>query len=206
MPRPSAIPKPRVWSRSFQRILLIPFLLAPAMALVVQLGRPAGEEPDPDSAIRTRTLGPYISGILATPGATEFECTVEEINAHLAQTLLNARKSTAARAVTGFKIKLASDQIHIHTSYLWKNHAFQLRASYRFDLKGGRLVWEPVSGQCGKVLLSKRWVNNLEGPMRKFLPFLKKERLLLGRVDQLRIDRSRVLFKFRAASPASPES
>ena len=83
------------WNRSLQYALIGAFLLAPLLALLVQLSRVPNEESAPPATVRPRALAPFIAGLLATPKPSEFECSLDEINVHLSQLLPPARKSAS---------------------------------------------------------------------------------------------------------------
>lgn len=204
MKRPPPSRNTPFWTRRFQRTLLAPFLLAPCLALGIELIREPKLEPEPGSPLRTRALGPFFSGILAMPGASEFECTLEELNAHLAQAVASSLKPSSSQGILALKVKLDPDSCHLLTQRLWRGHIFHVRTSYRFSLKEARLVWEPLSAQCGRIALGKRWVAKFEPALLKLAPHLKKERVLLGRIAHLDVRTSVIRFRTRP-SIASPQ-
>ena len=204
----SATPPPtrnvRIWSRNFQRALIVPFVVAPLLALFIELKRQPEETQEPEFSVRARALSPFISGMLALPGAAEFECTTEEINTHLAQMLASARKSTTGKEILSCRVQLEPGYCHLITQRLWRDHVFHVRSSYRFFLRSGRLVWEPVSAECGRISLGKAWATRFEGALGRLEPYLRKERILLGRIAELEVEASVVRFRTRPSVSATP--
>ena len=190
-----------VMTRGFQVSLIAALLMAPVLALAIQLSRQPDETPAPVSLIKPRTLGSLISGSLANPQPTALEFTLEEINAHLAQVLPPVLKKDGSWCFQRALLRLESERAHVHAVYRWHNMDLHLRVSYMVMLQGGRLQVRPFSASFGRVQLGLYWIRKLEeGVLRKLLPALKKEQVLMTRLETLRLEPGRAVLKVRASS------
>jgi len=67
-------------------------------------------------------------------------------------------------------------------------------------LQAGKLQLRPFTASFGRVNLGMYWIRKIEeNVLRKLLPSLKKEQVLLNRLEALRIEPSRVFLKVRAS-------
>lgn len=201
-PSKGAPQKRSFWSRGLQYSLIGALLLAPLLALLVQLSRVPDEEPAPAATVRPRALAPFIAGLLATPRASEFDCSLDEINVHLAQLLPAARKSSSGPAFQRLDLRLEPGGCNVLATYLWRGREWHLRVHYAVQIQGGRLHLQPESGSLGRVKLGPYWAKHLQAPLLKLLPQLKREAVLLNRLESIRLEPARVFLKVRASTPS----
>jgi hypothetical protein len=199
-PTKSAAPKKRFWSRSFQYALIGAFLLAPLLALLVQFLRVPDEEPAPVGSVRPRVLSPFIAGLLANPKASEFEFSLDEVNLHLGQLLASLRKNPSANTIQSLELRLEQGGCTVATTYRWRGADWHARLHYKVSIESGRLHIKAETGSLGRVPLGARWTNLLQSPLLKLLPLLKKETILLNRLEHIRLEPNRVLLKVRPSS------
>jgi hypothetical protein len=178
------------------------FLLAPLVALTVQLSRVPNEDPAPAATVRPRALAPFIAGLLATPKASEFECSLDEINVHLSQLLPAVRKSPSGIDFQRLTLRLEPGGCRVLATYLWRGLEWHVRLHYIVQIQGGRIQLQADSGSLGRVKLGPYWIKHLQPPLVKLLPLLKKETVLLNRVESLRLEPSRAFLKVRASTPS----
>lgn len=199
-PTKSAAPKKRFWSRSFQYALIGAFLLAPLLALLVQFLRVPDEEPAVVGSVRPRALSPFIAGLLANPKGSEFEFSPDEVNMHLGQLLPSLRKNASSTAIQRLELRLEPGGCTVATTYRWKGADWHVRLHYKVSIEAGRLHIKTEAGSLGRVALGPRWTNLLQAPLLKLLPLLKKESILLNRLEHIRLEPNRVLLKVRPSS------
>jgi hypothetical protein len=190
------------WSKGLQYALLGALLLAPLLALSIQLSRPPDEEPIPGATVMPRALAPFIAGLLATPKASEFECSLDEINVHLAQLLPAARKNSSAPALQRLLLRLEPGGCKAVAVYRWRGRDWHVRLRYGVQIQGGRLQLQPASGTLGRVHLGPYWVKHLQSPLLKVLPQLKREAVLLNRLESIRLEPARAFLKVRPSTPS----
>lgn len=195
-------PKGNFWSRGFQTALIGAFLLAPVLGLLIQLSRAPDEKPLPVSAVKPRALGPFIAGLLASPKASDFECSLDEINVHLSQVLPPARKAKEGPAFQNLVLRLETGGCTVSAAYLWRGREWRLRLHYTVQIQGGRLRLQADFGSLGRVHLGPYWIKRMEAPLLKLLPHLRKEVVLLNRLENIRLEPTRVLLKVRASVPS----
>jgi hypothetical protein len=153
--------------------------------------------------VKPRTLGPLIAGSLANPQPTALEFSLEEINAHLSQILPPVSKKDGSWSFQNATLRLDAERAHLNTIYRWHGINLHLRVSYMVTLQGGRLQVRPFAASFGRVRLGLYWMRKLEDDtLRKLLPFMKKEQVLLNRLETLRLEPGRALLKVRASSGA----
>jgi hypothetical protein len=178
------------------------FLLAPLIALLVQLSRVPNEEPAPVATVKPRALSPFIAGLLATPKASEFEFSLDEINLHLTQVLPAGRKSPSGLTFQNLMLRLDPSGCKVLATYHWRGRELHLRIHYSVQIQGGRLQLHADSGSLGRVNLGPYWIKYLQAPLLKLLPLLKRETVLLHRLENIRIEPARVFLKIRASTGA----
>jgi hypothetical protein len=191
------------WNRSLQYALIGAFLLAPLLALLVQLSRVPNEESAPPATVRPRALAPFIAGLLATPKPSEFECSLDEINVHLSQLLPPARKSASGVSFQRLTLRLAPGGCQVLAVYQWRGREWQVRLRYSVQIQGGRLHLQADSGSLGRVKLGPSWTKPLQAPLLRLLPLLKKEVVLLNRLESIRLEPTRAFLKVRASTPTA---
>jgi hypothetical protein len=180
------------------------FLLAPLLALLVQLSRVPNEEPAPAATVKPRALSPFIAGLLATPKASDFECSLDEINLHLAQVLPAGRKNPSGLAFQRLMLRLEPGGCRVLAAYHWRGRELHLRIHYRVQIQGGRLQLQADSASLGRVNLGPYWIKYLQAPLLKLLPLLKREAVLLNRLENLRLEPGGVFLKIRASTGTLP--
>jgi hypothetical protein len=190
------------WNRSLQYALIGAFLLAPLLAFLIQLSRVPNEEPAPPATVKPRALAPFIAGLLATPKPSEFECSLDEINVHLSQLLPPARKSASGVSFQSLTLRLAPGTCNVLATYYWREREWHVRLGYNVQLQGGKLQLQPTSVGVGRVHLGPYWTKHLQAPLLKLLPLLKKETVLLNRLESLRLEPARAVLKVRATAPS----
>ncbi len=191
------------FSRGLQRALIGAFLLAPLLALGIQFARAPDEVPAVVSVVKPRVLGPLIAGSLASPQATMLELSLDEINAHLAQVLQPSVKKDSGLMFQSANLRLEPERCHWRTVYRWRGFDLHLRVTYSVLLQGGKLQVRSFSSMLGRVPLGMFWTRKLEDEvLRKLLPALRKEQVLLNRLETLRLENGRALLKVRASAPA----
>ena len=194
----------RVLTRGFQRWLLAVFVTAPLLAFGIQLVRAPEEVPQVVSVVKPRVIAPLIVGSLANPQGTTLEFSLEEINAHLLQILPATSKKASGWVFQRATMRFESERCHFQTLYHWRGFELHLRVTYSVTLQSGRLQIRPFSASLGRVPLGMFWIKKLEGDvLRKLLPLMKKEQVLLSRLETLRIEPGRVLLKVRSSSTAA---
>jgi hypothetical protein len=194
----------QVLTRSFQRWLLAAFVIAPLLAFGIQLVRPPEEVPQVVSVVKPRVIAPLIVGSLANPQGTTLEFSLEEINAHLQQILPASGKKATGWAFQRATVRLEPERCHFQSLYHWKGFELHLRVIYSVTLQAGKFQVRPFSASLGRVPLGMFWIKRLEDEvLRKLLPLMKKEQVLLNRLETLRIEPGRVLLRVRASSPAA---
>jgi hypothetical protein len=194
----------RFLNRRLQLWLVVAFVVAPLIALGIQLAREPDDIPSVVSLVKPRPLNTLITGSLANPQPTLLEFSLEEINSHLAQVLPPAAKKDGGWAFQSASLRFEQDRAHLKTVYLWHGLNLHLRVSYLVSLQGGKLQLHPYTGSFGRIQLGLFWIQKLETEvLRKLLPALKKEHVLLNRLEALRLESGRVLLKVRASSPSS---
>jgi hypothetical protein len=201
-PSKGAPQKRGFWSKGLQYALIGAFLLAPLLALLVQLSRAPNEEPAPAATVKPRALAPFIAGLLANPRASEFECSLDEINVHLSQLLPPARKSATGASFVRLTLRLESGACKVLATYLWRGREWQVHLGYDVQLQGGRLQLHPNSASVGRVRLGPYWTKHLQAPLLKLLPLLRKETVLCNRLEHLRLEPARAVLKVRASAPS----
>jgi hypothetical protein len=201
-PKTGAPQKDRFWSRGLQYALIGAFLLAPLLALLIQLARVPDGAPAPVATIKPRALSPFIAGLLANPRAAEFECSLDEINVHLAQLLTQVRRHAAGVSLRQLELRLEPGGCTVLATHLWRGRQWHTRVHYQVLMESGRLQWKPDSGSLGRVHLGARWTKHLQAPLLKLQPLLKKETVLLSRLESLRMESNRLSLKVRPSSPA----
>ena len=190
-------------SRGFQLCLIAALVLAPLLALGIQLARAPDDVPSVVSLVKPRTLGSLIAGSLANPQPTNLEFSLEEINAHLALVLSPVSKKDGGWSFQTAAFRLEAERVHLHTVYRWHGLDLHLRVSYMVALQGGKLQVRPFSASFGRVHLGLYWIRKMEeGVLHKLLPSLKKEQILMNRLETLRLESGRALLKVRASSGA----
>jgi hypothetical protein len=194
----------RLWSRAFQRWLIGGLLLAPLLALGIQLVREPDPLPEVASNVKPRVIAPLIAGSLANPQPTTLEFSLEEVNNHLAQVLQAGKKSDTDFVFGRAGVRFESEKCHFLSVYRWRGLDLHLNVSYSVGLQSGRVHVKPFSASLGRVRLGAFWIKKIEeGPFKKLQAALRKELVLLQRVEALRLEPSRVLMKVRASVPAS---
>ena len=94
------------------------------------------------------------------------------------------------------------ERCHIRAVYLWRGVPLHLRISGSVSLQGGRLQFKAFSGSLGRIPLGLFWTRKLqEATVLKLLISLKKEQVLMKRLETLRVEPGRVLLKVRASTP-----
>ncbi|RFC46405.1 MAG: hypothetical protein DVB28_000059 [Verrucomicrobia bacterium] len=190
-----------LWTRGLQRSLIAALVLAPLLALGIQLARVPEVPPSAVSVVKPRTLGPLIAGSIANPQPTTLEFSLDEINTHLAQVLPPVAKKDGSWAFHTASLRLEPEKATLQTVYRWHGFQLHLHVSYAVSLQGGKLQLRPFSASCGRVVLGMYWIRKAEeNILRKLLPSLKKEQVLLNRLETLRVEPGRVLMKVRAST------
>ena len=185
-----------------QYAVLLALALAPVLALGIQLAR-APDTGFPEAGqYKPRALGPFIAGLISTPQSSQFECTVDEVNALLAQALPAAGTRAKGLAFQRLAVRLEPERCHVIALYRWKGMELHLQLEYLVQLQNGRIQWKPLSGSLGRVALGPFWLKRLQEPLWKLLPALKKEVVLMNRLEALRLEPMRVFLKVRASTPA----
>jgi hypothetical protein len=202
-PKSGAPQRKRFWSRGLQYALIGAFVLAPPLGLIIQMARVPDEDPVPAAAVKPRTLAPFVAGLLANPKASEFECSLDEINVHLTQVLTLVRRNTPGASIRQLELRLNPGGCTVLATHLWRGRYWHTRLHYRIWSESGRLQLQLDSGSLGRVSLGARWIKLLQPPLLKLQPLLKKETVLLSRLENLRIESNRLILKVRASSPAS---
>lgn len=190
-------------SRGFQLCLIAALVTAPLIALGIQLSRQPDDVPAVVSLVKPRTLGSLIAGSLANPQPTALEFSLEEINTHLALVLPPVSKKDGEWSFQKAALYLEAERAHLHTVYRWHGLSLYLRVSYMVAVQGGRLQVRPFSASFGRVHLGLYWIRKMEeGVLSKLLHSLKKEQILLNRLETLRLEPGRALLKVRASTGA----
>lgn len=199
----AAVPeRRRFWSRGMQYAVIVALLLAPLLALVIQLARPPVEPALPVGNLKARALGPFIAGLLATPQASQFECSLEEVNQHLGQLLQPVRKPSGALAFQRLFLRLEPELCHVRAVYQWRGREWHVRVTYSLQVHEGRLKIKAIAGSLGRMELGQFWLAQLQAPLARLLPALKREVVLVNRMEMLRLEPNRIVFKVRASSGA----
>ncbi len=201
-PSKAAPQRSHFWSKGVQSALIGAFLLAPLLALAVQLSRVPNEDPAPAATVRPRALAPFIAGLLATPRASEFECSLDEINLHLSQLLPAGRKNPSGIDFQRMTLRLEPGGCRVLATYLWRGREWHVRLHYNVQVQGGRLQLQADSGSLGRVKLGPYWIKYLQPPLLKLLPLLKKETVLLNRLENIRLEPARAFLRVRASTPS----
>lgn len=194
----------RLWSRTFQRWLIAGLTLAPLLALAIQLVREPFPFPETATNVKPRVIAPLVAGALANPQPTSLEFSLEEVNNHLAQVLQPGKKTDSGFTFSRASVRFESEKCHVLTVYRWKDVDLHLHVSYSIGLQAGKLQAKAFSASLGRVRLGAFWIKKIEeGPFKKFQAMLRKEHILLQRLESLRLEPSRVLMKVRASVPAA---
>lgn len=189
------------WTRGLQLSLIAALVLAPLLATAIQLARAPDAPPAAVSVVKPRTLGPLISGSIATPQPTTLEFSLDEINTHLGQVLPPAPKKDGTWAFEKASLRLEPEKAILQTVYRWHGLALHLHVSYAVSLQTGKLQLRPFSASFGRVSLGMYWIRKMEeSVLRKLLSSLKKEQVLLNRLEALRVEPGRVFLKVRASA------
>ncbi len=197
-------PRPRLWTRAFQRWLIGGLMLAPLLALGIQLVREPDPAPEVVSNVKPRVIAPLVAGALANPQATSLEFSLEEVNNHLAQVLQPGKKNDAGFVFSRAAVRLEGEKCHVLTVYRWRGLDLHLNVSYSVGLQAGKLQAKAFSASFGRVRLGAFWIKKIEeGPFKKLQAALRKEHILLERAEALRLEPGRVLMKVRASVPAA---
>ena len=191
------------WNRSLQYALIGASLLAPLLALLVQLSRVPNDQPVPPATVKPRALAPFIAGLLATPKPSEFECSLDEINVHLSQLLPPARKSAPGVSFQRLTLRLEPGGCQVLAVYQWRGREWHVRLHYSVQVQGGRLQLHADYGSLGRVKFGPSWTKPLQAPLLRLLPLLKKETVLLNRLEHIRLEPARAFFKVRASSSST---
>jgi len=196
----------RLWNRGLQYGLIAAMLLAPGFAYVVQLLRLPDEIAAPESQIRTRVLSPLIAGAIASPQAIALEFGLEEINAHLAQTLQTVRRGNPAFPFEQVTLRMEPERCQVLAVYRLKqwnvDALLHLRMTYSVVVQDGKLKVRPFSAQLGRVRLGAFGMRKLgEEWLRKLLLPFKREIILLNRLETLRLEPGRAILKVRPSTP-----
>lgn len=191
----------RFMTRGFQFGMVTVLLLAPLLALGIQLARAPDEVPAVESLVKPRPLGSLIVGSLANPQPTTLEFTLDEINTHLAQVLPPVIKKDGSWSFQKVSLQLESERAHLRAIYRWHGVELHLRVSYMVTLQGGKLQVRPFQATFGRVQLGVYWTRKMQDNfLSKLLPALKKEQILMNRLETLRLEPGRALLKVRAST------
>jgi len=197
-------PGPRLWSRAFQRWLIGGLVLAPLLALGIQLVREPDPTPEVVSNVKPRVIAPLVAGALANPQPTSLEFSLEEVNNHLAQVLQPGKKNDTSFVFGRAGVRFESEKCHVLTVYRWRGLDLHLNVSYSVGLQAGKLQAKSFSASLGRVRLGAFWIKKIEeGPFKKLQAALRREHILLQRAEALRLEPGRVLMKVRASVPAA---
>ena len=193
----------RVWTRGLQVSIIIALVLSPILALCVQLVRAPEIVPAAVSVVRPRALAPLLAGALANPQASAFEFSLDEINTHLAQVLL-PKKEGPGWSFQRLALRLEAERCRVQTVYRWRGLDLHLHVNYGVSLQSGKFQARALSASLGRVSLGPYWTRKLEEDvLRKLLPQLRKEQVLLNRLEAIRVEPGRVILKVKASTPVS---
>jgi hypothetical protein len=199
-PRPGA----RFWSRAFQRWLIGGLVLAPLLALGIQLVREPDPAPEVVSNVKPRVIAPLVAGALANPQPTSLKFSLEEVNNHLAQVLQPGKRNDTGFVFSRAAVRFESEKCHVLTVYRWRGLDLHLNVSYSAGMQSGKLQAKAFSASLGRVRLGAFWIKKIEeGPFKKLQAALRKEYILLQRVDALRLEPGHVQMRVKASVPAA---
>lgn len=187
--------------RAFLVLSLLALPVALGWALVIQAVRP----PDggfPAVGAGVRPLRTRISEALLKPQASVVECSVEEVNAHLAAVL-------PSRFLGGRGVVLLRAAVHVNGEKgewvseheVWGRRVM-LRIQARVWLAGGRIQVQRERVSLGRLDLGQWAEARLEEWLERVWPLLRKELALLHRLEDFRAEGGRIVMKVRAGTPA----
>lgn len=183
----------------------IPFLLAPLLALLIQALR------EPDHLAPTappsgqRPFAPLVAAALSSPQASALELSLAEVQAHLSQALLPARNASGPWSLQRVGLRLAPGRCEVLTLQQWRGWNVHLNVTYQVSLAGGKLRLQPLAGHLGRLALGPFWLARFEKPLERLVPFLRKERVLMDRLSELKIEPDRLVLRVRVSAGASTE-
>jgi hypothetical protein len=180
-------------------------LSLPAAVCVQAFREPDRVAPEQPPA-NPRPLAPLIAKALSSPQASTLQLSRDEINAHLALTLPPQKTDSDLWALQRVGIRLEPAKCEVLTRQLWRGHRLHLGALYSVSLKGGKLRLSLISGHVGRLKLPARWMRWFETPFLKMLPALRREHVLLDRLDDLKLtaDRATLYVRISAGPSSSP--
>lgn len=182
-------------------------MVALGLSLPLAIGIQAFREPDrptPETSPgTTRPLSPILAKALTSAQASTLQLSVEELNAHLAQALPLERQGTGSWSLLRMGIRLESGRCEVLTLQRWHGLPIHLGAAYAVFLKGGKFRMQLLSGHVGRIQLSARWMRWFEKPFLQMLPSLRRERVLLDRLDDLKLTPERATLYVRISAGAS---
>lgn len=188
------------------RVVLGLLVLALPFAALCSLGIQALRDPDgglPGESPGSRPLGPRIAEALVNPRASVFECSEEEINAHLAKVLPERFVGGQGVGLARVGIRLEGERGEWVSEHRAWGRSVVLRIRARVWVAGGRVQIQREGGSLGRLELGLWAVSRLEPWLERFWPLLKKEWALLHRLDGLRAEKGRVILQVRAGTPVS---
>jgi hypothetical protein len=173
------------------------------LALAIQaLRQPDRLPPEIPGAIQ-RPLAPLFAKALTSPQASTLTLSVDEINAHLAQALPPEQRGSEPWALQRLGVRLESSRCEVLTQQLWRGHSIHLGATYAVSLKGGKFRMQLLSGHVGRLALSASTMRWFERPLLRVVPLLRRERVLLDRLDDLKLTPERATLYVRLSAGAS---
>ena len=97
-------------------------------------------------------------------------------------------------------LRLEPGGCKVLTTYQWRGRELHLRIHYSVQIQGGRLQLRADSGSLGRVNLGPYWIKHLQSPLLKLLPLLKRETVLLNRLENIRLEPAGAFLKIRAST------
>lgn len=187
------------------RAFLVLSILALPVALVCAFILQALRVPEggtPAVGVGQRPLGPRISEALLKPQASVVECSVEEVNAHLAGVVpprwLGGRGVVLLRAA----VRIEGERGEWISEHEVWGRRLLLRIRARVWVAGGRIQIQREGLSVGRLDLGVWAVARMEGWLERVWPLLKKEWALLHRLEGFRAEGGRIVLKVRAGTPA----
>lgn len=173
------------------------------MAVGIQIFRVPDRTPPPEPPQVRRPLTSVFAKALTSAQASTLELTIDEVNAHLRQALLAQKSGDGGLSLQHIGVRLEPGKCEILTVQKWHGWNLHLGATYSVSLKGGKLKMQLLAGNLGRLRLSARWMRLFENPFTRMLSPLRRERVLVDRLDDIKLDPAKLTLYVRISAGAS---
>ena len=134
------------------------------------------------------------------------ECSVGEMNAHLAKVLPSRIVCGKGVVFLRAAVRLEGERGEWISEHECAGRRVVLRIRARVWVSGGRIQIQREECSLGRLALGAWALPRLEERLTRVWPYLKKEWTLLQRLEGMRAEGGRVVFSVRPGRPAPEEA